>query len=336
RSPARRARTDAADGRHVSRDRLGRDPEAPEDRCPRPRCAGLRREPSPRTPGLGVDGGAGSRQHGRGDGRGRSPAGAADGAVGPAPARRAEGRKPRATHPARCMAGPVPPLEDARVPRGGRGSGRGRGRSTLGRRAARGGARSARRRGPAHPRGERGGGSSGRRHVSDPRCRLPLLAGRNHQAPRPDGGLAAGRRTAAFPGVVRRFVTALAVSVPPSEVCSGKPRSRRSGERQLFGRSGTARRAARMHEATTIPTLTSDTPENLIAAARRAESWFGEPFLAPDEDAAQALAHGTARRAALDDALTEIDSGLTSPSARWKVRYGLMLGLERVLTEDPP
>ena len=90
-----------------------------------------------------------------------------------------------------------------------------------------------------------------------------------------------------------------------------------------------------MPEATTIPTLTSDTSENLTAAARRAESWFGEPFLAPDEDAVQALAPGTARRAALDDALAEMNAGLESPSSRWKVRYGLMLGLERVLTEDP-
>ena len=45
-----------------------------------------------------------------------------------------------------------------------------------------------------------------------------------------------------------------------------------------------------MHEATTIPTLTSDTSENLTAAALRAESWFGEPFLAPDEAPLQALA----------------------------------------------
>ena len=90
-----------------------------------------------------------------------------------------------------------------------------------------------------------------------------------------------------------------------------------------------------MHEATTIPALTSDTSENLTAAARQAESWFGEPFLAPDEDPLQALAPGTARRAALDDALAEIESGLKAPSSRWKVRYGLMLGLERVLTEDP-
>jgi ribonuclease E len=91
-----------------------------------------------------------------------------------------------------------------------------------------------------------------------------------------------------------------------------------------------------MHEATTIPTLTSDTSENLTAAATRAESWFGEPFLQPDEDPLQALAPGTARRAALDDALAEIDAGLTEPSARWSVHYGLMLGLERVLTEDTP
>jgi ribonuclease E len=90
-----------------------------------------------------------------------------------------------------------------------------------------------------------------------------------------------------------------------------------------------------MHEATTNPTLTSDTAEDLTAAARRAESWFGEPFLQPDEEALQFLAPGTARRAALDDALAEMDAGLTSPSARWKVRYGLMLGLERVLNEDP-
>ncbi len=91
-----------------------------------------------------------------------------------------------------------------------------------------------------------------------------------------------------------------------------------------------------MHEATTIPTLTSDTSENLTAAARRAESWFGEPFLQPDEDPLQALGPGTARRAALEDAHAEMDAGLESPSAGWKVRYGLMLGLERVLTENPP
>ena len=89
-----------------------------------------------------------------------------------------------------------------------------------------------------------------------------------------------------------------------------------------------------MHEATTIPTLTSDTSENLTAAAKRAESWFGEPFLQPDEDPLQALAPGPPPRRARRRAGRD-GGGHTSPSARWKVRYGLMLGLERVLTEDP-
>jgi superfamily II DNA or RNA helicase len=87
---------------------------------------------------------------------------------------------------------------------------------------------------------------------------------------------------------------------------------------------------------TTTATLTSDTPERLTAAAQRAEAWFGEPFLHPGEEPDLALAAGTARRAALDDALAEIEAGRAQPSAAWKVRYGLMLGLERVLTEDPP
>ncbi len=90
-----------------------------------------------------------------------------------------------------------------------------------------------------------------------------------------------------------------------------------------------------MHEAELMPTLTSETRHELIEAARRAGAWFGEPFLHPDEDPEAALAPGTARRAALDDALAEMKSGLEQPSARWKVKYGLMLGLERVLTANP-
>ena len=74
----------------------------------------------------------------------------------------------------------------------------------------------------------------------------------------------------------------------------------------------------------------------MTRAAAKAEAWFGEPFLQPDEEATVALAPGTARRAALDDALAEIEAGHERPSAHWRVRYGLMLGLERVLTESPP
>jgi superfamily II DNA or RNA helicase len=92
-----------------------------------------------------------------------------------------------------------------------------------------------------------------------------------------------------------------------------------------------------MHEATLNPTtLLSEPAEGLAAAALRAQSWYGEPFLHPEEDPTVALAPGTARRAALDDALDELSAGRTTPSARWKVRYGLMLGLERVLLSQPP
>jgi len=91
-----------------------------------------------------------------------------------------------------------------------------------------------------------------------------------------------------------------------------------------------------MQEATEIPTTTSEATDGLTAAALRAEAWAGEPFLRADEDAAEVLAPDTSRRRALDEALTEIESGRPAPSREWKVRFGLMLGLERVLAEQPP
>ncbi len=72
------------------------------------------------------------------------------------------------------------------------------------------------------------------------------------------------------------------------------------------------------------------------ADALRAEAWAGEPFVRPDEDPTVVLAPGTARRRALDDALAELAAGAAAPSSEWKVRYALMLGLERVLSERPP
>jgi superfamily II DNA or RNA helicase len=72
------------------------------------------------------------------------------------------------------------------------------------------------------------------------------------------------------------------------------------------------------------------------ADALRAEAWAGEPFLRSDEDPEAVLAPGTARRRALDDALSEIEAGRDAPSSEWKVYYALMLGLERVLSEKPP
>ena len=91
-----------------------------------------------------------------------------------------------------------------------------------------------------------------------------------------------------------------------------------------------------MQEATEQPTLAPEVSDGLTAAALRAEAWAGEPFLHPDEDPAGVLADGTARRRALDDALAEIDAGRREPSYEWRMRYALMLGLERVLSERPP
>src|SRR5918995_2279677 len=95
-------------------------------------------------------------------------------------------------------------------------------------------------------------------------------------------------------------------------------------------------RAAQMSEAILQPTETSDAADGLRADALRAEDWAGEPFLHPGEDTAEVLAPGTARRAALDDALAEIEAGRLTPSSRWKVRFGFLLGLERVLSSKPP
>jgi ribonuclease E len=91
-----------------------------------------------------------------------------------------------------------------------------------------------------------------------------------------------------------------------------------------------------MSEAILNPTNTSDAAGGLRADALRAQDWAAEPLLHPGEDPAEALAPGSARRAALDEALAELEAGRATPSTRWKVRYGLMLGLERVLTSKPP
>ncbi|MCA1675216.1 MAG: hypothetical protein LC799_24500, partial [Actinobacteria bacterium] len=48
------------------------------------------------------------------------------------------------------------------------------------------------------------------------------------------------------------------------------------------------------------------------------------------------LAPGTSRRHALDEALAEIEGGRHAPSPRWKIRFALMLGLERVLSQAAP
>ncbi len=68
----------------------------------------------------------------------------------------------------------------------------------------------------------------------------------------------------------------------------------------------------------------------------RAEQFAREPFVLAGEEPEAALAPGTARRAALDQALAEIADGAESPSPEWKRTWSLILGLERVLSDEEP
>ncbi len=68
----------------------------------------------------------------------------------------------------------------------------------------------------------------------------------------------------------------------------------------------------------------------------RAESFTREAFVHAGETTADALGRGSARRRALDAAVLEIDAGAKVPSPEWRRRYSLMLGLERVLSDDEP
>ena len=90
-----------------------------------------------------------------------------------------------------------------------------------------------------------------------------------------------------------------------------------------------------MQEISDQSTITPEV-DGLRTDAANAERWAGEPFLHPGEDAAVALAPGTARRRALDEGLAEIALGHDEPPYPWRVRYALMLGLERILSEKPP
>jgi ribonuclease E len=71
------------------------------------------------------------------------------------------------------------------------------------------------------------------------------------------------------------------------------------------------------------------------AEIERAREFAREPFLLEGEKPPD-LAEGTPRRRALDAALAEIDEGREAPSIEWRRDFSLMLGLERLLSEDQP
>jgi ribonuclease E len=71
------------------------------------------------------------------------------------------------------------------------------------------------------------------------------------------------------------------------------------------------------------------------ADIERASDFAREPLLLEGEGP-EALAPGTARRRALDAALKELDGGAEHPSIQWRRDFSLLLGLERLLADEPP
>ncbi len=78
------------------------------------------------------------------------------------------------------------------------------------------------------------------------------------------------------------------------------------------------------------------TPFPSPAAIARAELFTRERFVYDGESLEEALAPGSARRRALDASLTELDAGADKPSIDWRRKFSLLLGLERVLSEEEP
>jgi ribonuclease E len=79
----------------------------------------------------------------------------------------------------------------------------------------------------------------------------------------------------------------------------------------------------------TTPSLSSD-------AIARAELLTREQFVYDGESLEDALAPGSARRRALDAALAEVEAGRKTPSIEWRREFSLLLGLERLLSEEEP
>jgi hypothetical protein len=71
-------------------------------------------------------------------------------------------------------------------------------------------------------------------------------------------------------------------------------------------------------------------------AIARAESLTRERFVYEGESFEDALPAGSARRRALDAALAEVEADRKTPSIEWRREFSLLLGLERLLSEDEP
>ena len=91
-----------------------------------------------------------------------------------------------------------------------------------------------------------------------------------------------------------------------------------------------------MAEPTSVALAATTIPSS--AEISRAEKLVRERFVHDGEDAVVALAPGTPRRRALDMALAEIeaDPKVKHPSTAWRREFSLLLGLERLLSDDEP
>jgi ribonuclease E len=89
-----------------------------------------------------------------------------------------------------------------------------------------------------------------------------------------------------------------------------------------------------MAESTAVAPAATSIPSS--AEIKRAEKLVRERFLHDGEDASVALAPGTPRRRAFNEALSELEQGVKQPSTAWRRQFSLLLGLERVLSEDEP
>src|ERR1700685_3898450 len=78
------------------------------------------------------------------------------------------------------------------------------------------------------------------------------------------------------------------------------------------------------------------TPFPSPAAIARAELLTRERCVYEGETLEDALSPGSARRRALDAALEEAEAEAKVPSVEWRRQYSLLLGLERILSEDDP
>src|SRR5690554_4234654 len=87
-----------------------------------------------------------------------------------------------------------------------------------------------------------------------------------------------------------------------------------------------------------MPTTTERVAKTTVPSSadiERASKFAREPFLL-DGEGPEALAPGTARRRALDAALAELDAGAEHPSIAWRRDFALLLGLERLLSDERP